>query len=55
MVLVESWKQELDRKYAWLTSQGDSRLIDEANEVILTAVARLNRIIKRHKNKVKRR
>lgn len=36
-----SWKQELDRKYEEITSMGDTKLIDRANEIILEAIAKL--------------
>ena len=41
---VESWKEELDRKYEELTDTGDIALIDKANEVITEAIEKLDAI-----------
>jgi len=43
---VESWKQELDRKYEHLTNMGVVEVIDKANKVILKAIAELDIIRK---------
>lgn len=44
---VKSWKQELDAKYKHLTSMGDIKVIDKANEIILEAIAKLAVVIDR--------
>lgn len=41
---MESWKEELDRKYEELTEGGDIGLIDQANAVVLEAIAKLDAI-----------
>ncbi|KKM90933.1 hypothetical protein LCGC14_1233530 [marine sediment metagenome] len=41
---MESWKQELDHKYEELMDTGNIHVIDEANEVILIAIEKLNTI-----------
>jgi len=40
---MESWKQELDRKYEEATNGGDIRKIDKANEIILEAIEKLDK------------
>lgn len=40
--MIESWKEELDRKYEEATSKGDTELIDKANKIILDAIAELD-------------
>ena len=42
--MVESWKEELDKKYEEVTSLGDVRLIDVANEIILEAIRKVDRL-----------
>jgi len=42
-----SWKQEFDRKYRKLLNSGNIRTIDATNDVLLRAIAGLDRIIKR--------
>ncbi len=41
---VESWKEELDRKYEEATSAGDIEKIDKANRIILDAIAALDKL-----------
>jgi len=41
---VKSWKQELDDKYNRLTNTGVIETIDKANEVILAAIEKLDKI-----------
>ena len=38
---MESWKEELDRKYEEVTNRGDMILTDKANEIILEAISKL--------------
>jgi len=42
--MVESWKEELDRKYEEVTSTGDIEYIDKANNIILRSIQELNEI-----------
>ena len=44
---MESWKQELDRKYEIVTSTGIIEYIDKANEIITEAIDKLDKIIKK--------
>lgn len=43
--MVESWKEELDRKYEEATSTGVVENIDKANDIILRAIDELNKIL----------
>lgn len=47
---IRSWKQELDDKYEEVTKVGDIKLIDEANQIILEAIEKLDAIRKRMKS-----
>lgn len=44
--MVESWKQEFDRKYRKLMNSGDINKIDAANEVVTDAIYKLDQILK---------
>jgi hypothetical protein len=44
MAKIESWKQELDRKYNALMNMGRTDLMDKANEVVCDAIDKLDKI-----------
>ncbi len=44
---IRSWKKELDDKYEEVTGTGAIKLIDEANQIILEAIEKLDAIRKR--------
>lgn len=46
MVKVRSWLEELNNKYHELASGGNIRRIDKANDIILKAIAKLDKELK---------
>jgi len=49
MAEVESWRDELNRKYDLIFDNGVYDDMDEANRIILEATDKLNKILKRRK------
>ena len=47
--MVESWKEEFNRKYNEITSTGDNSVIDEANKILCDALDNMSSLYNRLK------